>query len=520
MKQLIFQLLAFLLTGTLLKAENHFPADSIIILYNSDVPESKELAAYYAKQRNIPETQLVGLPMPDKGEIVRQEYQTLIEEPLREIFIQKNWWQLAPTQEGFKVAVNNKIRLIVTVRGVPYKIKPSGAPPTGDKQNKLMKSNEAAVDSELAALGIIGAPIDGPLSNKYFKSTERFSDAKLPFIMMAGRIDGPSYQLSKRLIDDAIETEKSGLWGMCYLDYAHKGSSYKMGDDWIENIEKENWHNGIPTTVDHNKQTYLTNYPMRDVSLYYGWYTTNANGAFLNPDFQLKKGSIAVHIHSFSASNMRNAKSNWVGPLVNKGAAGVLGNVYEPYLALSHHLDIFHDRLLKGHTLVEACYASSPALSWQGIVIGDPLYTPFKHLDGSGVIKEEDKVYRAMNVAWKKWGANPDELITKLRSAAAKKREARIYEACGLWFLYLDNMQTAAAFFNSAGKIYLSPNDEIRITLHAADMYRKLGKKEQALEILRSTLEQNKDEPAAESLKSLITILDPPPPPAAEPRKQ
>lgn len=520
MRQLLSQLLLLLLASTLLKAANHFSADSIIILYNSDQAESKELAQYYAKQREIPESQLVGLPLPDKGEITRNDYQTLLEKPLRKIFDQNGWWQLAQTSEGFRVAGKNKIRLIVTVRGVPFKIKASGAAPQGDNKNKLMNANEASVDSELATLSIHGAPINGPFSNKYFKSTERFTDANLPFLMLVGRIDGPSFKQSRQLIDDAIETEKSGLWGMCYLDYAHKGASYKLGDDWIENIEKENWRNGIPTTVDHNKQTYLTNYPMRDVSLYYGWYTAQVNGAFLNPDFRLKKGAVAVHIHSFSAQNIRDEKRHWVGPLLNKGAAGVLGNVYEPYLSLTHHLDIFHDRLLKGQTLVEAGYASLPALSWQGLVIGDPLYSPFKHLDGSGDIKEEDKAYRALNLAWKNWGANPEELVTKLRNAAAKKHEPRFYEACGLWYLYLNNMQMAAAFFNSADKMYLSANDEIRISLHAADMYRKLGKKQEALEVLRATLDRNKDEPAAEALKSLIAILDPPPPPPAEPRKK
>jgi len=50
-----------------------------------------------------------------------------------------------------------------------------------------------------------------------------------------------------------------------------------------------------------------------------------------------------------------------------------LGNVYEPYLQMTHHFDIFQTRLLAGHTVVEAAYMALPVLSWQNVVLGDPL---------------------------------------------------------------------------------------------------------------------------------------------------
>ena len=39
---------------------------------------------------------------------------------------------------------------------------------------------------------------------------------------------------------------------------------------------------------------------------------------------------------------------------------------------------ILFEKLLNGETLVEAYYQSKPYNSWQMILIGDPLYTPFK----------------------------------------------------------------------------------------------------------------------------------------------
>ena len=67
---------------------------------------------------------------------------------------------------------------------------------------------------------------------------------------------------------------------------------------------------------------------------------------------------------------MRSETSEWRGPLLDRGAAAVLGNTWEPYLALTCHLDVFLDRLLKGYTLAEAAWMGTPALSWMTLVLG------------------------------------------------------------------------------------------------------------------------------------------------------
>ena len=55
-----------------------------------------------------------------------------------------------------------------------------------------------------------------------------------------------------------------------------------------------------------------------------------------------------------------------------------MGMVYEPYLALTPHEDIFVRRLLQGDYFAEAAYASERGLSWMLTVVGDPLYRPFR----------------------------------------------------------------------------------------------------------------------------------------------
>jgi uncharacterized protein (TIGR03790 family) len=83
---------------------------------------------------------------------------------------------------------------------------------------------------------------------------------------------------------------------------------------------------------------------MTDCALYYGWRTEKAAGPFAQPEFRFSPGAIAVHIHSFSAMTLHDPNANWVAPLLSRGAAASLGNVYEPYLRLTAHRNIFNDR--------------------------------------------------------------------------------------------------------------------------------------------------------------------------------
>lgn len=514
-------LLFFTLCYTLC-AKSQIAPDSVVILYNTNNPESSKLAFYYAKARGIPHKNIIGLNTPNKGHISREQYITTIQDPLRHHFSSNYWWKLGKTSDGFTLPTVNNKRLLVCMYGVPFGIRDQKLPK--EEAAKVLitqRSNSASVDSELAMFGIKNIPLRGPLPNKYFKKQESFAAIQeLTPYFMVGRIDGPSFEISKRLIDDAIATENQGLWGMCYLDKAHKGSAYKVGDDWLTNIEKLNWKSGIPTTLDDNKQTYLTNYPMRDVSLYYGWYTSAHNGPFLNPNFKFKRGAIAVHLHSSSASNIRNKNKNWSGPILAKGAAATVGNVYEPYLQMTHHFDILHKRLVQGYTFIEAASMAIPVLSWQNLALGDPLYQPFKNLNGSGEIIEEDKLYRSVNIAFQAWKHDPERIAQKLTTAAIQKKDARYYEILGLWSLFKKNSQCALSYFQSARNKFNTSSDKVRIALHIANLYRSEKKKADAKAVLKYALIGREETASGKTLKAMLNILDPPPPPAAKPRNK
>jgi hypothetical protein len=111
--------------------------------------------------------------------------------------------------------------------------------------------------------------------------------------------------------------------------------------------------------------------------LYFGWYAQDLNGPMALPGFRFPAGAIALHIHSSSAQTLRSTTAGWCGPLVGRGVTATFGNVFEPYLEFTLQPQMLLRALMKGRNLGDAAFYATPALSWETIVIGDPLYRPF-----------------------------------------------------------------------------------------------------------------------------------------------
>lgn len=514
-------LFLLLLAALALPAFGRGPIDAtrVVVLYNSNVENSGILAKDYAKARGIPAGQVVGLAMRSEDTISREFYDQQIRVPLRKIFTDKGWWKLGKDSEGLERPVRRTIDVLVTMKGVPFRISrvaPEKDPNHAKAAAQFNTANEASVDSELAYLGIEGLPIGGPLQNAYFKKDAPFAQAGLNHMILVGRIDGPTWKDCVRMIKDAITVEKRGLWGRCYLDQSGR---HPLGDQWLSTIEARNVGLGISTVMDKNKDTYPTAYPMTDAALYYGWYTYDRDGPLLDPNFRFRQGAIAVHLHSFSAEKLRNPDERWVGPIIAAGAAGTLGNTWEPYLQMTHHFDIFHEALTRGYTLVEAAYQSIPVVSWQGVVIGDPLYRPFSHLQSaSGPVTDEDRSFRLLRAATIQTTTKPSLRKTLVERAAEQKKIGVLYEDLGLSARRTGLPQDAASYFALARAAYgESTADALRCDIHQVDMAREAGNIGTARAILTSMKGRYQDLSAVATISALTTILDPPAPEPAQP---
>ncbi|MEK7952717.1 TIGR03790 family protein [Luteolibacter soli] len=491
---------------------------SVAVLFNSTSEDSKALAEFYAKVRGIPADHLVGLELPDAEEISRKDFDDKLRNRLIREYDRREWWVRGRDAQGNLSPTQSKIRILVCMRGVPSRIAGTGPalPPPPGKQ-PFTDTTQAAVDSELALLGNEGVPVEGMVNNPYFKQEKTAAEARLPMTLV-GRIDGPTKEICGQMIKDAIETEQTGLWGMSVVDLSQKYLESPEGDPAMEKVAKAHRDAGIPVIIDRFPDTLPTNYPLHDTALYFGWYDWNVNGPFTNPNFKFKKGAVAVHLHSFSATQLRDATKNWCAPLLAKGAAATLGNVYEPYLPLTHNFDIFNARLMAGYTLVEAAYMAVPVLSWQNVVIGDPLYRPFIHLDGSGEKADADRVYRAMRLAALRWKDDPKQLEAMLREAADRMKSGVLLEAEALSLANRKEETAAAEEFRKAKLYYADKPDRLRMDLHLAAMEREAGKKAEAIKVLRGARTLYADIPESLAATSWLNILDPPPPPPAQPQ--
>ncbi len=509
-----------LLAGIPVVSRGSISPESVAVLYNSAVPESRKLAEIYRLAREIPVENLIALDMPVAADISRADYDKWIAKPLRREFESRLWWKRQRDGAGVTVPVVNKIHVLVTMRGVPLRIQPvpkepakPGAPPPA---SPIVGRDEASVDSELAMFGVEGVPVDGVLQNKFYLSEKSVADAALPFFVLTARIDAPTFATCERMIRDAVEVEKTGLWGRAYVDIANK---FPQGDKWLETVVKADSAAGIPTVVDRFNDTLPKNYPMTDAALYYGWYDWAVSGPFLNARFQFRKGAVAMHLHSFSGEQLTDGAKNWSGPLLERGAAVTIGNVYEPFLHLTHDFGILHQRLLAGFTWGEACWMAMPVTSWQGVVLGDPLYRPFKHFGGSGVKQDGDIEFRALRAAALEWKTNPLERQKQVKQASERLKSGILAEAAGLDFVQLRDPASAAQWFRTAREHYVKMDDKLRQDFNLIAMDRTANRKEIAVRALRDGLLLYRAQPGVEGLKGWLDILDPPPPPAADPTK-
>ena len=499
-------------------------ADTTVVVFNAADPLSRDLAGYYADKRGIPAGQVVGLKCSDAEEISREEYDSTLAAPLRAQFDAHGWWQRSPDKSGEDpptVVTHNRMRCLVLMRGVPLRIRQTGGYP-GDASNEpspLRDANGASVDSELTVLGLFTHRISGFLPNPYFRSYSHFPDAHCPpGMMLAGRLDAPTGATVRRMIDDALAVEKTGLWGRCYLDrrgIAPGSGPLAEGDVWLTKILTDTAPFLMPTVDDDRPDLYPADYPMTGAAWYFGWYSEHPAGPFTQPRFHFRPGAVACHIHSFSATSVRDPGRWWVGPLLDKGAAAVLGNVYEPYLALTTHLDIFADRLQEGYSFAESAYAAQPGLSWMNTVVGDPLYRPglgWKNLAsdlgeapapaGEPAIQTEGRAYWRGAQIWQARGAGPG--TAALEKSAARLHSGLIYEGLALLLARAGDKARALTEFERAVQAYKEPADAIRALFGEARMLAATGKKAEALNLLKTGRERYASTPEAASLDALM----------------
>lgn len=495
-------------------------AAATVVLYNASDPDSKSLAQYYANRRNIPPNQLVGLNCPRTEEIQRADYESTIANPLRKLFRARGWWRMGKDLAGATVVASTSVRYLAIMRGVPLKIAPDPAIPPVDASRglppEIASRNDASVDSELTTLGM---PLPGPAGffpNPYFRRfTPILEDPVYPGLLLPARLDGPTASIVRAMIDDSITAEREGLFGWSYVDgRGITSGGYAEGDQWMGNLVVSMRGQGLPVIFDNNPQTFPAGFPVTDAAIYFGWYAGSVDGPFAEANFQFRPGAIAVHLHSFSAATLLSPTSNWCGPLLAHGAAATLGNVYEPYLALTANLDVFQERLMSGFTLAESGWMSQRALSWMGVVVGDPLYKPYA-IWRSADIPVSPNAWQQYRTIVLRSSGNTLRAGDALRQASEQTGNSLFLEGLGAARMDARDWSGAVASFGEALKYATNPPVRVRLDLETIVSLRAIGKKQEAAALAQVAASGLPDGPRRGLFAQFIT--GPAPSPTVEP---
>ena len=522
---------------TLMPLLGRAAGDEVVVVYNKRTPESKSVAQYYARLRQVPDGQVFGFSLPTNEVVSRQEFRDTLQKPLAARLASSGLWRSgwvaeATTNGGSQKmeyrVVASRIRYLVLCYGVPLKIAsdPNLKESVAADIKPELRRDEAAVDSELAWLPMIKTHVEltGPLRNPVYGATNTAELNPTNGILLVARLDGPTAAVAKGLVDKALEAERDGLWGRAYFDMRGlpKEDSYYLGDEWIKEGSEICRDLGFETTVDDKPETFPASFPMSHIAIYCGWYDGNVSGPFTLPRVEFMPGAFAYHLHSFSAATLRSDTQNWCGPLLAKGATCTMGCVYEPYLSGTPNIAAFLARWLAADfTFGEAAWSAQPCLSWQTTVIGDPLYRPFSkpmpqlHMELAHRLSPlvEWSFLRVADLALAH-GASIYRVSNYLENVNATTNSAVLTEKLADLYASEGKPSSAIETYEKALKLNPSPEQRIRIRLRLGDKLEEQNQDQDAYNNYESLLQESPDYPGKtyiyQKLLALARKLDKP----------
>jgi len=198
--------------------------------------------------------------------------------------------------------------------------------------------------------------------------------------LMVCRLDGPGEKIVKGLVDKAITAEKTSLTGIAYIDsrgIARDRNRYSYGyfDQSLRDLAAFTRLRTKIAVKEERTEKLFAPGACPQTAIYCGWYSLKK---YIDA-FDFVDGAIGYHISSWEAIDLRDPNSSqWCPAMLRDGITATLGAVAEPYLHSFPEPRAFFLELFNGRCLVEAYYRTKPFNSWQLVLIGDPLYRPFK----------------------------------------------------------------------------------------------------------------------------------------------
>jgi uncharacterized protein (TIGR03790 family) len=351
---------------------------NVLLVVNDVSADSRQIATHYAAARHVPPENVLSLSAPTAEEIERSDFSVKIEQPIA------HWLT--------RYSAQDKILYLVLTKGIPLRIRGT-AGQTG---------TVASVDSELTLLyrKLLGiqVPLAGPVPNPYFQgdrpleTARNFSHSDAD-IFLVSRLDGFTLADVLQLIDRGAAPVRDGDF---LLDERASLFGERSGDTWLAEAAAALTAKGLGDRVVLNTTGEVLS-ERKHVLGYYSWGSNDPAIKRRRFDFGFVPGSLAAMFVSSDARTFKEPPSSWtigswsdtktffegspqslIGDLIREGATGLAGHVAEPYLIGTIRPQILFPAYVAGFNLVESFYLAMPYLSWQTVVVGDPLCSPFR----------------------------------------------------------------------------------------------------------------------------------------------
>jgi uncharacterized protein (TIGR03790 family) len=338
-------------------------AANILLVVNDNSQLSRNIGEFYAGRRAIPPKNICHIRTEAKEEIPRTQYDREIAAPVERCLVRNQ--------------LTEQILYIVTTGGVPLRI-------TGVL---AIDGDISAVDSELTLLYTdrkAGHPheLKGGLPNPLFgRRNAKFAHPEFP-IYLVTRLAAYDLDGVKSSIDACMRATNRGKF---VIDLHSAGN--EEGDSWLREAAKL-----LPADRVVFDESTKVLYDQTDVIGYASWGSNDKNRHRRFVGFHWLAGSIATEFvstngRSFLRPPEKWTISDWNSPqlffanspqtmtadYLLEGATAATGHVTEPYLAMTPHPELLLPAYYSGRNLAESFYLSIRWLSWQNIVIGDPL---------------------------------------------------------------------------------------------------------------------------------------------------
>jgi uncharacterized protein (TIGR03790 family) len=337
---------------------------NVMLVVNKRSEDSKAIADYYARRRAVPPINVCQIDTPDVETIGRYAYNNEISGPVRRCLETRK--------------LTDKILYIVTTLGVPLRIDGIGG----------RNGEFAAVDSELTLLYTqiqlgLEIPLMAGYSNPYFmKEGVSFEHPRFP-IYLVTRLAAYDRAGVFRLIDSSLQAVNRGKFVIDLLDHDNTN-----GNSMLEAAVKL-----LPADRVVVDRTDRVLKDRTDVIGYASWGSNDPARKDRFLGFKWLPGAIMTEYVSTNGrtfkrppdtwkigNNWRDKSTSWadspqslIADYLVEGVTGAAGHVYEPYLHATPRPDLLLPSYFKGRNLAESYYVSIPFLSWQNVVVGDPL---------------------------------------------------------------------------------------------------------------------------------------------------